>query len=286
MSVLEWSPLTDADLPGLTRLAEDCLRTDGGLPQLASEEMLRTFFLADRGIGGRDETGDLVAAGGLFVDGALQRTVTGLVHPQLRGQGIGDELVRWSRAEAPGPLVVRIENVSVDTDSLLADAGMVKVFEETVMRHSLRRIPVVPRPEGLTAEPFRDDTAPAFHLAYRRSFADRPGFPDTALDEWVATLSGDSHFLPDESRVVLDPDGEPVGFVTVSTDWVDQVGVAPQWRGLGVGAHLVVRSLTALQRAGSTRVWLCVNVDNPARALYERLGFRARGRRARYEDRP
>ena len=80
-------------------------------------------------------------------------------------------------------------------------------------------------------------------------------------------------------------DGEPAGFITVSDEWIDQVGVVPEWRGQGLGAHLVVRSLTALKKAGASRVWLCVGVDNGARALYERLGFAHKGTRARYEER-
>ena len=79
--------------------------------------------------------------------------------------------------------------------------------------------------------------------------------------------------------------GRAVGFVILSGAWIEQVGVDPTWRGKGLGAHLVARSLTALQRAGADRVWLAVASDNPSRVLYERLGFRARGTRARYERR-
>ncbi len=284
MTQLEWTPLTEEDLPALLQLAEDCLGEDGGLPDLTDESMLRTFFLSDQSIGGRDETGDLVAAGGIFPDG-MSRTATGLVHPGLRGQGVGAELVRWCREAAPGPLKARIENVSAATESLLAEAGMRRTFAETVMRHSLRQVPVIARPAGLTRLAFDDDTAPLFHEAYRRSFGDRPGFPDTPLDAWAADLASDPAFRPQDSRVVLDEAGEPVGFVTVSDEWIDQVGVAPAWRGRRLGAHLVVRSLAALRDAGAEQVWLSVNVNNDARDLYERLGFRATGTRARYADR-
>lgn len=284
MSQLEWAALGAADLPDLQRLARACLRADGGLPDLGTAPMLTTFFLSGAGIAGRDETGDLVAAGGVFSEG-LGRTATGLVDPSLRGQGIGGELVAWAREQVPGPLRARIENVTPRTESLLAAAGLHRTFAETVMRHSLRHVPVVGRPAGLTRLPFDEASAPLFHEAYRRSFGDRPGFPDTPLEAWVADLTGDPAFRPADSRVVLDTAGEPVGFVTLSDEWVDQVGVDPAWRGRGLGAHLVVRSLTALRDAGARRVWLCVNVDNPARDLYERLGFRARGTRARYADR-
>ena len=76
----------------------------------------------------------------------------------------------------------------------------------------------------------------------------------------------------------------PVGFVNLLDDWVDQVGVVPAWRGRGLGAHLVARSLRTLRKAGCEAVWLAVNVDNPAHDLYLRLGFRDAGLRARYEE--
>lgn len=286
MALLEWSALRPDDLPALLDLAQACLANDGGLPQLATSEMLDQLFLTDTGIGGRDETGELVAATSLFLDGGLRRTATGLVHPALRRQGIGEELVLWCRDQSDGqPLRCLVENVSPEAEALLAEAGLRQTFAETVMRHNLKRILTVPLTDGVRTQPFTEATQGAFHTAYQRSFAERPGFRDTPVEDWVAWLRSDPAFLPDQSRVALTEDDEPVGFVTLSRDWIDQVGVVPSWRGRGLGAHLVVRSLTALQQVGSREVWLTVNGDNPSRALYERLGFEHTGTRARYEDR-
>ncbi|HYN29918.1 MAG TPA: GNAT family N-acetyltransferase [Dermatophilaceae bacterium] len=285
MPSLEWSPLTRADLDDLLDLATDCLAHDGGLPQLATPEYLERLFLSGEGIGGREDTGDLVAAGGLSWDGSMRRTASGLVAPSLRRQGVGEELVRWCRAQAENqPLRALVENVSPEAEALLTEAGMRRVFAETVMRHRLRHIPTVPLPDGLRTEAFGEATAGAFHTAYRRSFADRPGFPNTPMEEWLVWLRSDPDFTPKHSRVALAADGEPVGFVTLAGDWIEQVGVVPEHRGRGLGAHLVVRSLRLMRREGYDTAWLCVNVDNPSRELYERLGFRASGTRARYED--
>ena len=84
------------------------------------------------------------------------------------------------------------------------------------------------------------------------------------------------------SRVSLDEDGHVAGFVTMSDNWIDQVGVVPAWRGQGLGAHLVVRSLRSLAKSDWDEAWLAVNVDNPAHDLYLRLGFEDHGVRARY----
>lgn len=284
MSTLAWSPLTDEDLPGLVTLAEACLAVDGGLPLLSGEPMLRRFFLSEAGIGGQDETGDLVAVAGVFLDESGRRTATGLVHPSSRNQGHAHELVAWCREHSGGSLLrVVAETTSEDSERLAAEIGLRRTFAEQVMHHDLTGIPVVRSPEGVTKKRFDEETATLFHTAYVRSFADRPGFPDTPADEWVALLVDDGEFWAKDSRVALDEQGEPVGFVTVSDCWIDQVGVVPQWRGRGLGAHLVVRSLRALRKRECEGVWLAVNVDNPAHELYLRLGFTDRGLRARYE---
>ena len=286
MSSLEWRPLTPDDLPQIVDLAQACLEADGGLPHLPSEEMIDGLFFQGEGITGRDDTGDVVAVASVSRDEAGRLLATGLVHPSMRRQGHGEALVAWCRERADRqPIRVVAETMSIEAESLFAANNLHRTFAEAVMCHQLRHIARVRAPEGVHTEPFRDDTAHAFYTAYRESFGDRPGFVDPGEAEWLRWLVEESGLRPEDSRVALTDDGQPVGFVTVSDSWIDQVGVVPDWRGRGLGAHLVVRSLTALKRAGASRVWLCVGVDSQARALYERLGFVHQGMRARFEDR-
>ena len=286
VSALEWRPLTSDDLGQIVALAQECLEADGGLPQLGTDETIQALFLQGEGVTGCDETGEIVAAAAMSRDSAGRVVATGLVHPSMRRQGHGEALVDWCRAHADGqPIRVVAETMSIEAESLFAANNLHRTFAEAVMRHKLKHISRVALPEGLHTEPFRDDTAHAFYAAYRSSFGDRPGFPDPPEEEWLRWLVDDSGFRPEDSRVALTEDGEPAGFITVSDEWIDQVGVVPEWRGQGLGAHLVVRSLTALKKAGASRVWLCVGVDTGARALYERLGFAHKGTRARYEER-
>jgi len=286
VSALEWSRLSESDLPQLGSLARACLKRDGGLPQLAEEPVLARLFLTDATIGGRDETGDLVAVASLWWDAQGRRTATGLVHPSVRHQGHGEALVAWARERSGGvPLRVVAETMSLEAEELYAANGLSRTWAETVMRHRLRRIPVVPLPAGIRTVPFDDATAEGFHTAYRLSFAERPGFVQVPAEQWLAQVRSGSGFRPRDSRLALTTDDEPAGFVLLDENWVEAVGVVPAWRGRRLGAHLVVRSLSVLSRTGSSEAWLSVNVDNPARSLYERLGFRAKGTRARYEDR-
>ena len=285
MSSLAWRPVVEADLTALHHLAACCLERDGGLPHLAGEPMLRRSFLGGPGIAGTDETGEVVAAASVFLDGAGHRTATGLVHPSARGQGHWEALFAWCRERSGGSLLrVAVETTSPEWDELAADLGLVRTFAEHVMRHDLDDVPRVRRPEGLRVARWTAETAPLFFEAYRLSFAHRPGVPGPPLEEWVAEVSTEEGFRAASSRVVLDGAGSPVGFVTILDDWVDQVGVVPAWRGRGLGAHLVARSLRVLRKNGCDSAWLTVNVDNPAHDLYLRLGFRDAGLRARYAE--
>ncbi len=51
------------------------------------------------------------------------------------------------------------------------------------------------------------------------------------------------------------------------------IGVAPGWRGRGVGGRLMRQLLS--ETAAHPEISLSVRMDNPAVRLYERLGFRA-----------
>jgi hypothetical protein len=56
---------------------------------------------------------------------------------------------------------------------------------------------------------------------------------------------------------------------------VQNVGVAPEYRGLGLGRSLILRSLHGFREAGVPRVYLEVTARNtPAVALYRSVGFR------------
>lgn len=51
------------------------------------------------------------------------------------------------------------------------------------------------------------------------------------------------------------------------------IGVAQQWRGLGVGTGLLRALIAQAGGTGPEQLSLSVEPDNAARRLYERLGF-------------
>lgn len=93
---------------------------------------------------------------------------------------------------------------------------------------------------------------------------------------------------PGDGGLVARVSGTPVGaaWVRLFNDedhrygYVDDrtpelsVAVAEEHRGRGIGRCLVTAMLTQVRLDGFTRVSLSVEPDNPARSLYESVGFR------------
>ena len=284
MSTFAWQPLTDDDLDALRHLARRCLAVDGGLPQLGHEDTLRRLFLSGRSIGGRDDTGEIIAAASVFVDGAGHRTATGLVHPSMRGQGLGPELVRWAREQSGGTLLkVVAETTSPQSDAFFAELGLRRTFAEHIMRHDLDQVPKVKRPPELTVAHWDDDTAGLFHTAYRRSFADRPGFPDPPRDAWVAEVAGSAA----SARSCRGSSSTPTasGRVRDAHRGLDRPG---RRRAVVAGPRPRFpprRPLAAGARQGGLRPGVAGRQRRqPAHELYLRLGFEDHGLRARYEE--
>ncbi|MET8906449.1 GNAT family N-acetyltransferase [Micromonospora sp. NPDC004551] len=276
---LTWKEFGEDHLAELTRLAEACLAADGGLPLFARTPLLRARLLQTRTLGAWHD-GGLVAAVGVGL-GGQPATSTGLVHPDWRGRGLGGRLLTWAGEQAgDADLLLTTESWSPGADVLFTGRGFERTFTEWVQRHDLHAIPSVARPESVTTEPVT--LGPELFETYSASFADRPGFASPSAEEWLGELGEDDEYRADLSLIARGPDGAAVGFVNVTDNWVDQVGVVPGWRGRRVGAYLVACALRGLAGDGVGEAWLCVNDNNPAAELYRRLGFQDAGRRARY----
>lgn len=94
--------------------------------------------------------------------------------------------------------------------------------------------------------------------------------------------------LPDER-----PDDVPavVGFLIArqaAAEWeLENIVVADEFRGKGVGTQLLQEFFTQAKKMNSDSVFLEVRESNtPARRLYERLGFHETGRRRAYYSNP
>jgi ribosomal protein S18 acetylase RimI-like enzyme len=75
---------------------------------------------------------------------------------------------------------------------------------------------------------------------------------------------------------VVEESGRAVGYVCVihqrECDFIDEIALLPEAQGRGIGTQLLRDILLAAQQRG-VPVQLSVFVNNPAQALYARLGF-------------
>lgn len=295
LSELTWRTLTPAELPAIAELAARCLRADGGLPLVAAESFLAGRYAAPEGAtrGAFTPEGRLVAVGAVrpqHVGGIRRVLYCGLVDPDHRGRRVGGALLDWGLAEAAaggGGVFVETETLTRDATALFTARGLTQVFAEEVMRFDLAAGPLPPvcLPVGSTLHTWSDALVPRFFAVYADSFRDRPGFPDWPQQQWVDWTTDDT-FRPDWSLLATDARGVDAAFITCAQGWIVQVGVRPGWRGRGFGAGLVAEALRRMAAVGTSEVLLDVNVENPAGALYARLGFAPVGRRARFAPTP
>ena len=92
---------------------------------------------------------------------------------------------------------------------------------------------------------------------------------------------------PGDTALVAEKNGEPVGavwyrFFTAAEHgdgYVDDetpelaIAVSDEWRGRGIGGTLLEALHDRARQNGLTRIALSVDLDNPAKRIYERLGY-------------
>lgn len=137
---------------------------------------------------------------------------------------------------------------------------------------------------GVSLRSVRGDDATALLGIYSSTRAHEMALVDWSDVQKAAFLqmqfdAQHTHYVtryPGASFAVIERDGRPIGrlYVHENADEIRIVDVAllPQARGNGLGTALVGDVLAAGAASGR-RVTIHVEVDNPARRLYDRLGF-------------
>ena len=98
----------------------------------------------------------------------------------------------------------------------------------------------------------------------------------------------DAHYrqnYPGATLDVIEVEGEPAGRLYVHRGPSDirimDIALAPAFRGRGIGTELL-RGLMAEAQESGRKLSIHVEMNNPARGLYERLGFRPAGEHGVY----
>jgi mycothiol synthase len=196
--------------------------------------------------------------------------------------GVGPD--RAARAGVRELAGCRFKTTDEQTARALVGAGCTLVRAATDMHRDVSEpIPATPLAEGWALVPhgWDDDLAAALGAAYG------PDHPDRS--DRVARLRGLTEgdgtlvVLPGATARLRGPDGRsagqvftvgPVPWAGTPTAWVLDLAVSPGGQGRGFGAALLAYAIRGTLDAGLTTAGLSVTDGNPARRLYDRMGFR------------
>lgn len=164
---------------------------------------------------------------------------------------------------------------------IAAGARPVHVFHTYTMDLTPSAISMEPEPPaGLRALPARDVPPAALHPALTAAYP--PGHPDHQADpitplaglydgSLMGPLSECSTVLADGDRIVA---AALVNETEADGPWLSDIFRDPGPRYSGLGATLLRIVIARATSAGLPTLGLAVTDTNPARAVYERLGFR------------
>jgi mycothiol synthase len=230
----------------------------------------------------------------LLVDrGGGRLNADGYVHPELRGLGVGSELLRLSEerarelADDPANGRVVLQNATLTLDPAVPTLYARHAYDAA--RHFFRMVidldhelPEPRPPEGVEIARYaHPGEARAVHETVQEAFADEWNFRPESFEEFERRKLGAAHFDPG-LWFVARADGDVVGAILCDWKrmgdwgWVGAVAVREDRRRRGIGEALLVAAFREFRRRGERRVALGVDVQNPTGAtrLYERVGMR------------
>lgn len=125
-------------------------------------------------------------------------------------------------------------------------------------------------PAEVTLRPATPDDAAAIGELFLASFAATYPFPVAHPDDAVRAWLRDQLLPSREVWVAEEPDGTIAGFMALGPADIDQLYLAPDRRGRGIGDRLIA---TAKERRPNGLTLYTFQVNGPARRFYERHGF-------------
>lgn len=309
--IARWRAATAADIDALWELEKAIGVADhpNYVPEREDISVVFDFSFVDVAsdtLVGLDADGRMVAYGLVVLQPGQQTLVKsnlgGGVLPEMRGRGIGRELLNWQIARArqqlatsdkelPGWIMASCDERAPQNSRLYERAGLLCTrYFLSLDRRLSEPIREVPLADGIRVAGYTPDLSAAVHAARDLSFMDHWSSQAIPEESWNAYVTGPS-FVDELSFVALgtEPDGSEhvVGFVLSSVneaDWaaagyrssyIGLVGVLGAWRGRHIAQALLAAQLAASRAAGHERATLDVDSASPTGALdlYTGMGF-------------
>lgn len=111
------------------------------------------------------------------------------------------------------------------------------------------------------------EVADVFLASFRAALPGvRLAHTDDEVRGWIA-----SHLIPERETWVAEQDGVVLGLMTVHDGWLEQLYLAPDARGRGLGDRFV--ALAKERQPDGLQLWT-FQANGPARRFYARHGFR------------
>jgi len=143
-----------------------------------------------------------------------------------------------------------------------------------------------PARSAITFRPCVDGDVPFLRLLYGTTREDEMRLVPWTDEEKAAFLDMQfaaqknhyERFYPDCEFLVIELGGTPIGRLYIDRGGDDNIAIidialVPEHRGQGIG-RMLLEEILAEARAGDRKVSIYVEHFNPARRLYDRLGFR------------
>jgi len=154
------------------------------------------------------------------------------------------------------------------------------------METGLWRLPLPTLPDGFFWVPWHENVLELHAAVHHHAFSDSldaevfPSFGDRySCIHLLREIRNKAGFLPEATWMVAGAAGccgSIQGVIDSSgVGSIQNIGVVPGYRGLGLGTALLLQSLHGFRLCGLSRAYLEVTADNAgAVRLYQRLGFR------------
>jgi mycothiol synthase len=279
------APLSAADAAAVTSVWAACEQHDDGRVEVVEADVVAIFGRPSLDVA-RDTVG--VREAGMLVAIGLQlgaRITFVHVLPAYRGRGVGTWLMRWSQdaaraigAEVTAQEISQQERAAI---ALLEADGYTRRWDSWAFELVLEREPPAPAlAPGYSIRDFAPGTDDrAAHEVIQRAFSEWPEHEPQSFDDWAAMTLGRAGFVPAQLGLAV-RDGDVVGAVLVVEDgdegWIDQLAVAREHRGVGLGKALLMHAFERTWRRGGRRCGLGTDERTGARGLYESVGMRVR----------